>query len=138
RFGVIGAGGFAEICHVPGLQTHPMAEVVALCGRRREHVGEMAQRLGVPDVHTDYRELIARDDVDGVAIVTPNVSHAEIAVAALQAGKHVFCEKPLAMNAAEARAMRDAATASEKIHMVAFTFRYLHCLNRLKAMLHEG
>jgi predicted dehydrogenase len=138
RFGVIGAGGFAEICHVPGLQSHPQAEVVALCGRRKDYATAMAQRLGVPDVHTDYRELVERDDVDGVAIVTPNVSHAEIAIAALQNGKHVMCEKPLAMNAAEAKAMLDAANASGKIHLVAFTFRYLHCLQKLKEMLHAG
>jgi len=98
----------------------------------------MAQRLGVPDVHTDYRELIERDDIDGVAIVTPNVSHAAIAIAALQNGKHVMCEKPLAMNAAEAKAMLDAANASGKIHLVAFTFRYLHCLQKLKEMLGAG
>jgi predicted dehydrogenase len=86
RFGVIGAGNFAEVCHIPGLQSHPQAEVVALCGCRREHAAAMAQRLEVPDVHTDYQKLIARDDIDGVAIVTPNVSHAEIAIAALHAG----------------------------------------------------
>src|SRR5947208_3176934 len=138
RFGVIGAGGFAEICHVPGLQSHPRAEVVALCGRREEHARAMAQRLGVPDVYADYRDLLAREDIDGVAIVTPNVSHAEIALAAFKAGKHVICEKPLAMNGEEARIMRDFALASGRIHLVAFTFRYLHCLNRLKELLHAG
>src|SRR5262249_61244309 len=75
RFGVIGAGGFAEICHVPGLQSHPGAEVVALCGRRREHCRAMADRLGVPEIYTDYRELPARDDLDGVTITTPNAGH---------------------------------------------------------------
>ena len=138
RFGVIGAGNFAEVCHIPGLQSHPQAEVVALSGRRKEHAEAMAQRLNVPDVHTDYQKLIARDDIDGVAIVTPNVSHAEIAIAALQAGKHVICEKPLAMGATEAKAMLDAANASGKIHLVSFTFRYLHCLRKLKEMLHVG
>src|SRR5262249_8556744 len=75
RFGVIGAGGFAEVCHVPGLQSHPAARVVALCGRRLDHARAMADRLGVPDVHTDYRELLARDDIDAVTITTPNAAH---------------------------------------------------------------
>ena len=138
RLGVIGAGGFAEVCHVPGLGAHPQAKVVALCGRRAENVKAMALRLGVPGVHTDYRELLARDDIDGISIATPNVSHAEIAVAALKAGKHVMCEKPLAMNAVEAMTMLEAASDSGLIHMVCFTFRYLHCLRKLREMLRQG
>ena len=138
RFGVIGAGGFAEICHVPGLQSHPQAEVVALCGRRREHAAAMAGRLGVPDVHTDYRELLARTDIDAVTIVTPNVNHAEIAIAALQAGKHVFCEKPLGMDGPQVKGMLQAAEASGRVHMVSFTFRYLYGLQKLREMVRAG
>ena len=132
RFGVIGAGGFAEICHVPGLQTHPRAEVVALCGRRAEHARAMAERLGVPDVHTDYRELCARDDLDGVTITTPNAVHAEQALAAFARGKHVFCEKPLGATVAEVEEMVRAAEASGKVHQVAFTFRYTYCVQELR------
>src|ERR1051325_9643169 len=109
RLGVIGAGGFAEICHVPGLQSHPRAEVVALCGRRFDHARAMADRLRGPDVHTDYRELCARDDLDGVTITTPNAVHAEQARAAFDNGKHVFCEKPLGMTTEEVVAMLHAA-----------------------------
>lgn len=138
RFGVIGAGNFAEVCHIPGLQSHPQAEVVALCGRRKENAMAMAQRHNIPDIHTDYHELIMRDDIDGVTVVTPNVLHAEIAIAALRAGKHVMCEKPIAMNAMSAKEMLNAGKASGKIHMVTFTLRYLHCLCKLKEMLHAG
>ena len=138
RFGVIGAGGFAEICHVPGLQSHPDAEVVALCGRRYEHAREMADRLGVPDVHTDYRELCAREDLDGITITTPNAVHAEQAREAFARGKHVFCEKPLGMNVAEVQGMLDAAEASGKVHMVAFTFRYMYALRELRRRVQAG
>src|SRR5688500_15035502 len=86
RFGVIGAGGFAEICHVPGLQSHPRAEVVALCGRNRVRCGQMAERLGVPEAVSDYRDLVAPPDIDAATITTPNVSHHPIAMAALEAG----------------------------------------------------
>src|SRR5437879_783674 len=105
RCAVVGAGGFAAACHVPGLQVHPRADVVVLCGRSEERRRAIAERLGVPETAADYREVVARPDIDAVTITTPNVSHREIALAALAAGKHVFCEKPLAMNTAEAEAM---------------------------------
>jgi predicted dehydrogenase len=138
RFGVIGAGGFAEVCHIPGLQTHPRAAVVALCGRRYEHARQMADRLGVPDVHTDYRELCARDDLDGVTITTPNAVHAEQARAAFETGKHVFCEKPLGMNVQEVREMLRIAGSSGKIHQVAFTFRYTYGVRELRRRVRAG
>ena len=138
RFAVIGAGGFAEVCQIPGLQRHPNAEVVALCRRNRNLCEQTALKFGVPEVYTDYADVIADDTIDAVTIVTPNIFHHPIAVQALQAGKHVFCEKPLAMNAAEAREMYDIAKASGKIHHVAFTFRYTHCLYKLREMLKSG
>jgi predicted dehydrogenase len=138
RVGVIGTGAFAEACHIPGLQSHPAAVVVALCGRRRPHARAMADRLGVRDVHTDYRELCERDDLDAVTVVTPNVCHAEQALMALRTGKHVLCEKPLAMTVAEARAMLEGADASGKVHQVAFTFRYLYGLQELRRRVRAG
>jgi predicted dehydrogenase len=138
RCAVIGAGGFAEVCHVPGLQTHPRAQVVVLCGRDEERRRAMAARLGVPETAADYRQVVARPDIDAVTIATPNVCHREIAVAALEAGKHVFCEKPLAMDAAEAEAMARSARVSGRIHQVAFTFRYTHGVGRLRELLREG
>lgn len=138
RFGVIGAGTFAEACHVPGLQSHPHAVVVALCGRRLDHARDMADRLGVPDVHADFRELCAREDLDGVTITTPNAVHAEQARCAFEHGKHVFCEKPLALDVAEARSMLAAAEASGRVHQVSFTFRYLYGLEELRRRTAAG
>jgi predicted dehydrogenase len=138
RFGVIGAGNFAEVCHIPGLQSHPQAEVVALCGRRFDHVRAVANRFGIPDVHTDYRELCARDDLEGVTIATPNVCHAKQALTAFKHGKHVFCEKPLAITAAEAEEMVRAAEISGKVHQVAFTFRHSYSVRELKSRVQAG
>lgn len=138
RFGVIGAGDFAETCHVRGLQSHPQGEVVALCGRRYDHARAMADRLGVPDVHTDYRDLCAREDVDGVTIATPNVFHAEQAIEALRQEKHVFCEKPLAIDVAEAEEIVRLAESSGKVHQVGFTFRYTYGLRELRRRVREG
>lgn len=138
RVAVIGAGGFAEICHVPGIQSHPRAQVVALCGRSRERCEAMAARLGVAEAMTDYRDVVSRPDIDAVTITTPNISHHPIAMAALEARKHVFCEKPLAMTRAQAEEMRRAAEDAGVIHQVAFTFRFTHCLGRLKEELQRG
>ncbi|MEE8125213.1 MAG: Gfo/Idh/MocA family oxidoreductase, partial [Nitrospirales bacterium] len=118
RIGVIGAGDFAEACHVPGINSHPQAEVVALCGRRYDYVRAMADRLGVPDVHTQYPELCNREDIDAVTIATPNAEHVEPAKMAFRSGKHVFCEKPLGMSVAEAHEMIRAAEESGKVHQV--------------------
>ncbi len=138
RFGVIGTGSFAEACHVPGLQSHPQAEVVALCGRRYDRVRAVADRLHIPDVHTDYEELCSRNDLDAVTIVSPNVEHARQARAALTSGKHVFCEKPLGMTVSEASEMVRAAEASGKVHQVAFTYRYLYGVQELRRRLLQG
>ena len=138
RVGVIGAGAFAECCHVPGLQSHPEAEVVVLCGRDSARTFSMAQRLGVPEVSLDYEEVCARTDIDAVTIATPNVVHARQAQTAFAAGKHVFCEKPLGMNTEEAADMLRAAEQSHKIHQTAFTYRYLYGVQELKRRLLNG
>jgi predicted dehydrogenase len=138
RFGVIGTGEFAQVCHVPGLQSHPQAEVVALCGSDYQRVRTIANRLGVPDVHTDYVELCSRNDLDAVTIATPNVFHARQAVAALHHKKHVLCEKPLALNVEQAEEMLHAAESSGKVHQVAFTFRYGYAVRELRRRIQSG
>ncbi len=138
RLGVIGTGAFAETCHVPGLQSHPQAEVIALCGRDSARTQAMARRLNVPEVSIDLQELCARKDIDAVTIATPNVFHAGQAKIALAAGKHVFCEKPLGMHASEVDEMLRVAESSRKIHQVAFTYRYLYGVQELKRRLLKG
>jgi predicted dehydrogenase len=138
RVGVIGSGEFAQNCHVPGLQSHRQAEVVALCGSDYDRVRVIADRLGVPEVHTDFTELCRRDDVDAVTIATPNALHADQACTAFRYGKHVFCEKPLATSVADARRMLEAAERSGKVHQVGFTFRYGYALRELRRRVARG
>jgi predicted dehydrogenase len=101
-------------------------ELRAICGRNESAARAVAERFGWESVETDWRELIRRDDIDLIDICTPGDTHAEIAIAALQAGKHVLCEKPLANTVAEAEAMT-AAAEEAAIHgvraMVGFTYR---------------
>src|SRR5215813_11396088 len=138
RFGVIGTGSFAEVCHIPGLQSHPGAEVVVVCGRRRERAEALAEKLGVPEATTDLVALCSREDLDGVTVCTPNAAHREAPLLALAHGKHVFCEKPLGISVAEAEEMARAAEASGRVHQVAFTFRYLFGVEELRRRLREG
>lgn len=136
--GVIGAGAFAEQGHIPGLQSHAKAEVVALCGPRPGHVKAMADRFGVASTYTDYRELCRREDIDAVTIASPDVFHCEQALFAFAQGKHVFCEKPLGMSVAEAGEMLEAAEASGRVHAVGFTFRFNFGVAELKRRLAAG
>src|SRR6187431_1067123 len=116
-------------------------DLVAVGGRDAVAAGEMAHRFDWEHVETDWRALIARPDVDLVDICTPGDTHAEIAIAALEAGKHVLCEKPLANTVAEAHAMAEAAArAAERgvRSMVGFTYRRVPAVTFLRDLIAEG
>ncbi|GAA2096033.1 Gfo/Idh/MocA family oxidoreductase [Streptomyces albiaxialis] len=115
--------------------------MAAVCGRDPEAVRTAAAKLGWAAAETDWRALIARPDVQLVDICTPGDSHAEIAVAALEAGKHVLCEKPLANTVAEAEAMAEAARAARargQVAMVGFNYRRTPALALARRMVGEG
>lgn len=112
-----------------------------IVGRDEQAVSEAADRLGWEEHATDWREVIARADVDIVDICTPGFLHAEIAIAALEAGKHVLCEKPLANDTAEAEAMVEAAKAAQARGQVAalgFTYRRVPALVLAKQLVADG
>ncbi|MDQ1035060.1 putative dehydrogenase [Streptomyces sp. V3I8] len=115
--------------------------LAAVCGRDAGAVRVAADRLGWAAAETDWRALIARDDVDLVDVCTPGDSHAEIAIAALAAGKHVLCEKPLANTVEEAEAMAEAAEAAAargQVAMVGFNYRRLPATSLARRMVAEG
>ncbi|MGR6914855.1 Gfo/Idh/MocA family protein [[Actinomadura] parvosata] len=117
----------------------PVAPRMAvLSGRSKERTEAAAAQLGWADIETDWRELVKRDDVQIVDICTPGDSHAEIAIAALQAGKHVICEKPLANTVAEAEAMVAAAAAATGKSMVAFNYRRVPAIALARRYVEEG
>ncbi|MEV0827583.1 Gfo/Idh/MocA family protein [Nonomuraea rubra] len=117
----------------------PVAPRMAvLAGRSKERTEAAAAQLGWADIETDWRELVKRDDVQIVDICTPGDSHAEIAIAALQAGKHVICEKPLANTVAEAEAMVAAAAAAQGKSMVAFNYRRVPAIALARRYVEEG
>ena len=115
--------------------------MAAICGRDASKVEAAAARLGWTAWETDWKRLIARDDVDLVDVCTPGSSHAEISIAALEAGKHVLCEKPLANSVAEARAMADAAAtaAARGVRaMVGFNFRRVPAVALARQLIADG
>jgi predicted dehydrogenase len=113
-------------------------EMTALSGRSEPQVRAAADRLGWSSYETDWRALVERDDIDVVDICTPGDSHAEIAIAALEAGKHVLCEKPLANSVAEAEAMTEAARKAAGRSMVAFNYRRVPALALARRFVEQG
>ena len=135
RVGVIGLGyGRA---HIPAFQLNG-AQVVAVCQRDRTAARTVADRYGIADVFARWEELLERARPDVVAIATPPRLHQAIALQALAAGAHVLCEKPLAMNAAEARAMVEAARRAGRVAMTAFNWRFTAGLQELEARIRQG
>lgn len=139
KIGIIGSGGIAQGCHLPGYQSIPdLCEVVALCDVNSEVAREAAKKFDVPKTYTDFHELLADKEIDAVSVTTPNKYHVEPSVCALQAGKHVLCEKPLAMNADEAKKICRAAKASGKILQVALQSRFGGPARFMKKFIDEG
>ncbi|MBQ3889281.1 MAG: Gfo/Idh/MocA family oxidoreductase [Clostridia bacterium] len=116
KVGIIGCGGIANGKHMPALKTVPDVEMVAFCDIIRERAEKAAKEYGTPDakVYEDYKELLKDESIDIVHVCTPNREHSFISIDALEAGKHVMCEKPMAKTYAEAVAMCEAAERTGK------------------------
>ena len=124
---------------VPHFFDLPAAPVLrAACDNNPDNLEAFARRFGWQDKEADWERMVSRDDVDLVDICTPNSIHMPIAVAAAKAGKHVICEKPLAMNADEARQMLDAAREADVRHMVAFNYRRVPALALARQLVEQG
>lgn len=113
-------------------------ELTAVCGRDAAAVGEFAQQFGWKGVETDWRNLVRRDDIGLIDVSTPGDTHAPIAIAAAQNGKHVFCEKPLANTLDEARQMLKAVEEAGVVGMVNFNYRRVPAVQLAKKLIDEG
>lgn len=140
KIGIIGCGGIAHGKHMPALKNQPNAEMVAFCDIVEERAREAADKFGVPGarVYTDYRELLKEESIEVVHVCTPNDSHADISIAAMEAGKHVMCEKPMAKTAADARRMRDAAKRTGRKLSIGYQNRFRADSQYLKKICSEG
>ncbi len=137
RVGIIGAGGIAQSRHIPALLTlSELASVEAICDIHEETARLTAEKFGVPHSFGDYLDML--EIVDAVVICTPNIYHAEISVAALKAGKHVLCEKPMAMTAEECEEMIEASKESGKQLAIAYHYRFMKEARAAKKVIEEN
>jgi predicted dehydrogenase len=139
RVGVIGTGRIANMVHLPSLRLCPdLCEVLGVASRVEGSAAAFAAQWGIARVYPDWRILLGDPQIDAVVVCPPSGLTAAIAQAAITAGKHVLCEKPLGLSAPEARQLQSAAERSGRIHMVAFTFRFVPALRFLKRLVTEG
>jgi predicted dehydrogenase len=134
RIGIIGAGGAARSIHMPGFQLCPDVEIAVVCDADVDAL----RATGVVSTCADYRDVLQCPDIDAVVVATPNHLHREIVHATLDAGKHVLCEKPLALNRDEADSMLGAAERSGRVHMTAFTYRFVPAVQYAKHLVEHG
>lgn len=127
KIGIIGCGGIANDKHMPSMAKQQDVELVAFCDLILERAEKAAADYGVAGakVYTDYRMLLADKSIDAVHVLTPNVSHCEITCEALEAGKHVICEKPMAANVEDAQRMMDTAKKTGKLFTVGYQYRFM-------------
>jgi predicted dehydrogenase len=138
RFGILGAARIAPDALIKAAHNVPEVEVVAIAARDPKRAREFAAANGIPRVLATYDDLVNDPDLDVIYNPLPNSLHCEWTIAALRAGKHVLCEKPLASNAAEAERMARAADESGKILGEAFHYRYHPLADRIRALMTDG
>lgn len=137
KVAVIGCGSIAKHRHLPEYHLHNEVEIVAVCDIVAERAEAMAAQYGAR-AFTDYKEAINLDEVDAVSVCLPNYLHAPVSIAALNAGKHVLCEKPMATSKEEAEAMIAAAKANGKKLMIAHNQRFVASHRKAKEILESG
>jgi predicted dehydrogenase len=143
RIGVIGAGRWAASAHLPGFDRSPLAEIVAICDLNRDMAEERARAFNIPHVYTDYQEMLMRDDLDVVDVCTRGTSaerdnHEVLAFAALEAGKHCLCEKPVAHDFRNTWKAHELAVSKRLKTKVGLTFRYAPAMQYMKALIDDG
>jgi predicted dehydrogenase len=138
RVAVLGAGNWAHHAHIPGWKRDPRCEVITICDTERPKAEEAARKFNVAEAADDWHAVVSRSDVDVIDVVTPSHTHHELAVAALEAGKHVLCEKPVAYDFRDTD--RAAALARRKglKTKLGFTFRYSPGVQYAKSLIDDG
>lgn len=139
KIGIVGCGGIANGKHLPAIKRNGNFEILAFCDLIEERAIKAKEEYGTPEsrIYTDYEELI-KEDLDAVYVLTPNSVHAPVTIAALKAGKHVMCEKPMAKTYAEAKAMVETAKETGKVLTIGYQSRYRNDSQYLKRACENG
>ncbi len=139
RIGIVGPSWWVNYWHLPAIQNHPDAEITAVCGSAVRDIGEVHEKYGAHAAYyTNFEEMMDSANLDGVIICTPNDTHHPAVMAALERGLHVTCEKPVAMNAEEAREMADTAKKKGLIGMSNFPYRANPAAVKMNQLIKEG
>ena len=139
RIGIAGTSWWADAMYLPAIANHPLADIRGVAGGTRpEHTREFAARWGIPNAYDSVEALLDAEPLDALLVLTPNKAHHATAMAAIARGIHVLCEKPLGMNAREARELAEAAEAAGVTTMVPFTYRFMPANRYLRELLDEG
>ncbi len=138
RVGVLGAGTWARAAHMPGYRRDPRCRIVAVCDVEIDRARDAAREFDVPSATADPRELFRRDDLDLIDVCTPSHTHFELAWAALEAGKHVLCEKPVAYDFRDTERAADLARRSGLKTKVGLTFRYSPAMRYMRELVSSG
>jgi predicted dehydrogenase len=138
NIGMVGTSWWADAMHLPAIAAHPQAKTMAICGRNREAAEKIAHQWDIPHIYTDTNEMIESGKINAIVISTPNDSHYPITMKALENGLHVLCEKPIALNYADAKHMADTACEKGVKHLVPFTYRFMPTARYLKELIDSG
>lgn len=138
RIGVIGAGWWASDYHIPGLLAEPQVELAAVCDPHAERLAETAQAYGIAKTYADYREMLAREALDGAIIATPHATHYPIARDCLERGLHVLIEKPMTLYARDARELVEMAAARGREIMIGYTNHHYRQFQQARAAILSG
>jgi myo-inositol 2-dehydrogenase / D-chiro-inositol 1-dehydrogenase len=136
--GFVGCGRIAQTRHLPALSKLPQARVLALSDVDSPCLQRVADQFGVPRRYAKFEEMLDDDDIEAVALCTPVGLHVPLSLAVLEAGKHLFVEKPLALDPSESLKLVNQAEASSKVAMVGFNLRWHRLVRQAKALLQSG
>lgn len=138
RVGLIGVGAVCALVHYPGFARIPGVEIAGICDPQDDLLAQRQREWEIDALYTDSAAFLREVQPDAVVIATPNVTHRPLILQALEAGCHVLCEKPLGMNYAETVELYEAAKASGRVHMVAFTYRFVPGMNYIRHLVRDG
>jgi D-xylose 1-dehydrogenase (NADP+, D-xylono-1,5-lactone-forming) len=138
RWGIIGSAGIAKRSVIPGIQQSETGEVTAIASRTLDKAQQTANEFNIPTAYRSYEELLNDPSIDSVYIPLPNHLHKEWTIRAAEAGKHVLCEKPIALNAAEAQEMVEACEKANVVFAEAFMYRYHPRYKMIKSVIESG
>ncbi len=136
--GVIGSSWWTDAMYLPALQNHPRATIAAICGRKEATTNAVAERWNIPGRYTDVGKMLEREKLDALIVASANDSHYSYTMQALEKGLHVLCEKPLALNYKDAKAMADLAEAKGLVTMTPFTYSFMPTTRYMKELIDSG